>query len=307
MIVAAVGAAAVLAVGAFATLSGNSDRDTNASEPTTSTVEVSTTVVSTTASATTEATSTTVAATITAAPSTTTTAAPVTLSVGHWLHHVVHLDRDDAGNLTGFEFDLVEDLMARMGAEAEWIEMDLTALYEGIAASRFDMAVGGLITTAVRRKTVPFTIPYFNRQWALIVDSSADPRVASFDELVSGDVVAVRRGTAAVEWAGSTLEPRGVKVAIFGSPDDLRNALKSGAAEAQVSGALYSVAAAGRIPPFELADAVSRGESVAIGVDPAQPELLAVVNEHLAAMIADGTYQEIYDRWFHDMSASVDQ
>ena len=267
-------------------------------------MEAATTAVSTTTIAT---TTSTVATTTTTVPTTTTTAAPVTLSVGHWLHSSVHLDRDDAGNLTGFEVDLVGDLLARMGAEAEWIEMDLMALYEGIAASQFDMAVGGLTTTAVRLKTVPFTIPYFNRQWALIVDSSADPRVASFDELVSGDVVAVRRGTAAVEWAGSTLEPRGVKVAIFGSPDDLRNALKSGAAEAQVSGALYSVAAAGRIPPFELADAVSRGESVAIGVDPAQPELLAELNEHLVAMIADGTYQEIYDRWFHDTSASVDQ
>jgi len=52
---------------------------------------------------------------------------------------------------------------------------------------------------------------------------------------------------------------------------------------------------------------VSRGESVAIGVDPAQPKLLAVLNLHLAAMIEDRTYQEIYDRWLHDTSANVDQ
>lgn len=217
----------------------------------------------------------------------------------------MHQDRDDAGNLTGFEVDLVDDLMARIGAEAEWIEMDLMALYEGIEAGQFDMAVGGLNTTAVRLRAVPFTIPYFERQWALIVDTRANPRVGSFDELTSGDVVAVQRGTSAVDWAGSTLEPRGVRVAIFGSPEDLRNALESGAAQAQVSGSLYSLAAAGRLFPRELVDTVSRDESVAIAVDPGRPELLADLDTHLAAMIEDGTYQSIYDRWFEETSASV--
>lgn len=299
---AAAAAAVVLAVVAFIALSGSPDEDTSATQSTATTADVTTTVVSTTVVTTTS----TVATTTTAAPTTTTTdAAPVTLRIGHWLHSSVHIDRDDAGNLIGFEVDLVDELMARMGAEAEWIEMDLMALYEGIEAGQFDMAVGGLTTTAVRLRAVPFTIPYFERQWALIVDTRANPRVTSFDELTSGDIVAVQRGTSAVDWTGVTLEPRGVRVAIFGDPEDLRNALESGAAQAQVSGALYSLAAADRLSPRELADAVSKDESVAIAVDPSQPELLADLNEHLAAMIQDGTYQAIYNRWFQDTSASV--
>ena len=304
---AAAAAAVVLAVVAFIALSDGSDQDASATQPTLSAADTTTTVVSTTATTTTVATTTsTVATTTTAAPATTTTAAaPVTLSIGHWLHSSVHIDRDDAGNLIGFEVDLVNDLLARMGAEAEWIEMDLMALYEGIEAGQFDMAVGGQTTTAVRLRAVPFTSPYFERQRALSVDTRANPRVASFDELTSGDIVAVQRGTSAVNWAGATLEPRGVRVAIFGDPEDLRNALESGAAQAQVSGALYSLAAADRLSPRELADAVSKDESVAIAVDPGQPQLLADLNEHLAAMIQDGTYQAIYNRWFGDTSASV--
>ena len=120
-----------------------------------------------------------------------------------------------------------------------------------------------------------------------------------------GTAVAVQRGTSVVEWAESTLTPRGVEVIEFESPSDIRDALSSGAVDAQVSSALYSLAAAGGLSPRELADATPTGQVVAFAIDPKQPNLRAEVDQHLAAMIQDGTYQQIYDRWFQDTSASV--
>ena len=195
--------------------------------------------------------------------------------------------------------------MTRMAAVAEWTEMNLMDLYDGIDAGEFDIAVGGLATNSVRLAGVPFTIPYFERQYALIVDPRASPPVASFDELSSGAAVAVQRGTTVVEWAESTLTPLGVEVVEFETPSDIRDALSSGAVDAQVSSALYSLAAAGQLSPRELADAIPTGQVVAFAIDPEQPGLRAEVDEHLAAVIEDGTYQQIYDRWFQDESASV--
>ena len=159
MMAVGIGAAAVLAVVAFLSLTSKSSQDTAASDSTSSSQAVSTSAVATTIPAT------------TAPPTaTSTTVAPVALTVGHWVHSSVHLGRDDAGVLFGFEVDLINELMARMAASAEWTELNLVALYEGIDAGQFDVAVGGLSTTAVRLEGVPFTIPYFERQYGLIVD-----------------------------------------------------------------------------------------------------------------------------------------
>jgi ABC-type amino acid transport substrate-binding protein len=39
-------------------------------------------------------------------------------------------------------------------------------------------------------------------------------------------------------------------------------------------------------------------ESYGIAVNMDQDELLGLINEGLAAVRADGTYDEIYDKWF---------
>jgi ABC-type amino acid transport substrate-binding protein len=300
MIAAAVGVAAVVAVIAFIALSGSSSNDANASQSATSTIATSTSAASTTTTTTTKPPTTTT----TQAP-TTTTDPPVVLRIAHTIYVAVFQERNADGTLTGFEVDLVDELTDRMSVEAEWIETDLAELYYGTDIGEFDLAIGGLVVLDVTLASLRFSDPYFNRQHGLMVDPLVASHVTSFAGLISGDAVAVDRSTRSAEWAEADLAPRGVKVVEFGGASDVSDALSSGEVDAYVSSAAYPGAAAGRYSNRELIDATPTGQVVAFGVDPEQPDLRLALNAHLAAMIDDGTYQLIYNRWFQDTSASV--
>ncbi len=296
LVAVGVAAAAVVAFVAFITLSGSANQDLDAAESTT------TVATSSTASTAPDAATTT---TTRAPTTTTTTVAPIVLSIGYSIYVPVFQERDDAGNLTGFEVDLVDELTERMGVQAEWIETDLAELYFGTDIGEFDLLVGGLVVLDFTLESIRFTDPYFVRQHGLMVDPDVDTHVTSFDALSSGDAVAVDEATRSAEWAEADLAPSGVEVIAFRSAREVSDALRSGEVDAYVSSAVYPSVAAGRIPTRELVDATPTGQVVAIGVDTDQPDLRAVLNTHLAAMIEDGTYQQIYDRWFQDRSASV--
>ena len=48
---------------------------------------------------------------------------------------------------------------------------------------------------------------------------------------------------------------------------------------------------------LELVERIDTGETYGIAVDPNNEPLLEAINQALAEMIEDGTYQEIYDRY----------
>ncbi|MEA3501455.1 MAG: ABC transporter substrate-binding protein [Actinomycetota bacterium] len=247
--------------------------------------------------------STTVSAT--EPPPTSTTEPPIIVTVGHWPASAVFQDRDDSGNLTGFEIELVDELMQRMGTEAAWIETDLTDLVDGTKTGRYDIAVAGLTITETREKAIRFTRPYFIRHHGLIVDPRVGKADLSFRNLTAANTVGVIRSSLSAAWAEASLGPLGVTVSEFDGPSAAFEALRSGSVDAVISAALFPSGASGRLSPLEVVDSVPTGEVVAIGVDPGQPGLRNTLDEHLTAMINDGTYQQIYDRWFDVASASV--
>jgi ABC-type amino acid transport substrate-binding protein len=239
-------------------------------------------------------------------PTTTSTAVPVvTLTIARWYYDTVLQEHDGEGGSSGFEVDLVDELMTRLHAEADWVDADLAKLYNHPGSLEFDLAAGGLVVFDSSLLGIAYSAPYLNRQYALIVDPSSGSSPTSFTDLSSSDTVGVTAESVAVDWAKAELAPRGVTVREFDLSSEVLAALRSGEVDAIVSTVMYQLAAAGRLAPLELVDALPTGQAVALVVDPDQPGLLANVNEALAAMISDGTYQTIYDRWFDDASASV--
>jgi len=235
----------------------------------------------------------------------TTTTPVVTLTIARWYYDTVLQEHDDEGSQFGFEVDLVDELVARLHAEANWVDSDLAKIYNDPGSREFDLAAGGLVVFDSSLLGITYSTPYLNRQYALIVDPSSGSSPTSFTDLSSSDTVGVTAESVAVDWAKAELAPRGVTVREFDLSSEVLAALRSGEVDAIVSTVMYQLAAVGRLAPLELVDALPTGQAVALVVDPDQPELLANVNETLAAMISDGTYQTIYDRWFDDASASV--
>jgi ABC-type amino acid transport substrate-binding protein len=214
-------------------------------------------------------------------------------------------DFDADGNVIGFDAELIEEIASRIGREVEWIDTDFDTIFTQLATGQFDVVASATTITPERQQQVNFTIPYYKAQQALTVNTQLNPDVTSVNDLGEGHSVAVQTGTTGEAWAQENLAPKGVSVVSFPQAADTYIAAESG----QVTGVIFdepnAVDEASRRPALDVVDVIDTNENYGFGVDPAQQELLTEMNEALQAMIDDGTYQSIYDKWFTAPAGSV--
>jgi polar amino acid transport system substrate-binding protein len=157
--------------------------------------------------------------------------------------------------------------------------------------------------TPEREEQVNFTDPYYRAQQSLTVNTEQTPDIQSVDDLGEGHTVAVQTGTTGEQWARDNLAPNGVEVRSFPEAPDTYTALEGG----NVTGVIFdepaSIEEASKRPSLEVVEAIDTDEDYGFGVDPQNQELLDAINGVLQEMIDDGTYQQIYDKYFPDAPA----
>src|SRR5918996_306940 len=198
----------------------------------------------------------------------------------------------EGGELTGFDVEIMDEIASRLGLETEWVDSPFDTIFTDLASGQFDVVISGATITPEREEEVDFSDPYFRSLQALVV--LEDSGIGSFEDLGEGDSVSVQSGTTGEAWAEENLEPNGVEIRAFPEYPPVYNALEAG----QVDGVVYDESSAipetFNRPGTEVVDTVDTNEFYGIAVDPNNPDLLDAVNEAMAAMVEDGTYEEIY-------------
>ncbi|HEX6254295.1 MAG TPA: basic amino acid ABC transporter substrate-binding protein [Euzebyales bacterium] len=210
---------------------------------------------------------------------------------------------EEAGALTGFDVDLMEEIGSRLGVEVKWVDTSFDTIFTQLAAGQFDMVASATTITEERAATVNFTEPYYRAQQALTVNSEQSPDIASVDDLGQGDSVAVQTGTTGESWANENLGPQGVQVRTFPEAGDTFTAVEAG----QVTGVIFdepaAVDAAQGREALAVVDTIDTGEEFGFPVNPGNEPLLDAANQTLSAMFGDGTYQQIYEQYFPEAPA----
>ncbi len=209
----------------------------------------------------------------------------------------------EGDELTGFDVELVREIATRLGLEDEWVPTAFETIFTQLATGRFDMVASATTITDEREEIINFTEPYYRAQQALIVNAEQTPDIQSTADLGEGDTVALQRGTTGEMWARENLEPQGVEIRSFPQAPDTYIALEAGNVQAVIFDEPSAVAEAENRPTLQVVEAIDTGENYGLGINPENEALLDEVNRVLAEMIADGGYQEIYDRWFPDAPA----
>jgi polar amino acid transport system substrate-binding protein len=194
--------------------------------------------------------------------------------------------------LTGFEVELAEALAEKMGVAIEWRALSFDALLAGLRQDRWDMVIASFAVTPERSKAVTFTSPHYCSGGVIV---SKDPAVRTSKDL-AGKVVAVQTGTTYLE---NVQKLPGVKqVKNFPKDTDARSALLSGRADAWVTDRFVAKAAIAADPGAGLAlgDFVFV-ERIATAVSKGNASLVAAIDQALAALMADGTYERISKKY----------
>jgi len=227
------------------------------------------------------------------------------LTVGSDIPFPPFEDFDDAGNVIGFDADIINEMASRLGLTAEWVDTDFDTIFTQLATGRFDVVASATTITPERAQQVNFTNPYYNAQQALTVNTDLTPGLRSTDSLGEGHSVAVQTGTTGAAWAAENLGPKGVDVREFPGAPDTYNALEAG----QVDGVIFdepsAVEESANRAGLEVVEVIATNELYGFGVDPARQALLDQLNAAFDAMVGDGTYQTIYDKWFEAPAGSV--
>jgi peptide/nickel transport system substrate-binding protein len=208
---------------------------------------------------------------------------------------------DDAGEIVGFDIDLVKAIAEAGGFDYEMINTRWDGIFVALASGEFDGVASAATITEERKETVDFSDPYFNAGQVLAVKIGSD--ITGVDQL-EGKRVGVQLGTTGDIWSTDNTQAEVVRY------DEITlafQALAQGDVDAVINDLPVSADIIKANPEMEveiIGDALT-DEFYGIAVNKDRPEVLAAINEGLAAIKASGVYDEIYVKWFGAGEAAV--
>lgn len=204
---------------------------------------------------------------------------------------------DNEGREIGFDVELIKAIAQEANLTIEvdnvlWGPM-FNALNSG-EFNNFDLIISAITITPERQEVVNFSDPYFETGLVLVTSIGSDIR--SPGDLMDR-LVGVQVDTTAEAWAGRNTQ---ADVVTYAEIEEAFDALAQGEIEAVINdlpNSEYLLQQQYSSALTIVGDALTRTQ-YGIVVPKDRPELLAQINEGLAAVRESGEYQRIYDKWF---------
>ncbi|RXT06620.1 basic amino acid ABC transporter substrate-binding protein [Ammoniphilus sp. CFH 90114] len=208
----------------------------------------------------------------------------------------------DKGEIVGFDMDLLDVLMKDSGLEYEVKNVGWDPLFAAIQGKEMDIAISGITINEKRQQTYDFSLPYFESTNMILTKEGSS--INSYADL-KDKKVGVMNGTtgqAAVEKIQGA-ESKDIKK--FDSNVVAIMEMINGGVEAVVTDNAVVQEYVKNNPDKKLkAIADSEFESEFYGIMyPKGSEVKAKLDESLKKMVENGTYTEIYKKWFGEEPA----
>jgi basic membrane protein A len=203
---------------------------------------------------------------------------------------------DENKNIVGFDPDLMNAIAARAGFDLEFINTRWDGIFVALQSGEFDAVSSAATITAEREEIVDFSNPYFNAGQMIAVKAENADTIQTPADL-AGRRVGVQAGTTG-DIAASDMQ--GVEVVRYDEITLAFQALGAGDIDAVVNDGPVSAEIISKNPELGavLVGDPFTDEFYGIAVNSDKPELLDAINTALDEVIADGTYAEIYQKWF---------
>lgn len=196
-------------------------------------------------------------------------------------------------NYEGFDVELMEAIGENIGREVEFQDTSFDTIFLDLARGNFDAVASAATITDEREKTVDFTNPYYISEQAILVKEGGE--IDSVEKL-NGATVGVQQGTTGQEFVEEEGEAGDLRK--YPQGPDAVNALQNGTVDAVVIDIPVAENAVEASDGLEISAAIPTEEEYGFAVAQGETELLEELNEGLSEAIDDGTYAELYEKWF---------
>ena len=200
------------------------------------------------------------------------------------------------GEFTGFDIELMRAIADDLGLETEIVNIGFDPITSGLAmeAGDCDIAAASITITEEREENIDFSDGYFSGDQSLLTTSSSG--IASLAD-TAGRNLGVQTGTTGEEYARANASD--ASIVSFENPGDLILALTAGEVDAVLQDIVTNGDAALNNEGFVLVETYTTDEFYGFAVkEEGSEDLLAAVNEALATVRDEGTYDEIYEEFF---------
>ena len=207
---------------------------------------------------------------------------------------------EETGELVGFDLDLMRAIGAELGMEVEIKNVSWDGIIPGLLSGNYDVIASGMTITEERKQVVNFSDPYI-LAGLTIVTRAGDESIKGPEDL-AGKRVAVQINSTGDLTATELQQEKGIKIAEikrFTHATDPFLELKNGAVEAVVMDLPVARAQMNTNPGiYKIVEEAFTTEEYGFALRKSDTELLAKINQALATLKANGTYDQIYQKYF---------
>lgn len=200
----------------------------------------------------------------------------------------------NTGELTGFDLDLMTAIGKEAGLKITFESLPFDGIIPALQAGTVNAAISGITITSERAQTLSFSRPYFKAGLAIAVREDNNS-IKNFEDL-KDKKIAVQIGTTGARQAAQI---EGAQVSTFDSAVLALQELVNGQVDAVVNDApvtLYAIKKAG-LKRVKVVGELVTEEYYGIAL-PKNSPYLKDINDAIARLLANGTYQSIYEKWF---------
>ena len=202
---------------------------------------------------------------------------------------------DDNGNVIGFDADLAAAISELIGMEIVFEATNFDSIVTGVQTGLYDLGISGFYITEERMANVDFTIPYLQDSQSCIVKVDSD---ITDNASLSGKKIGSQSGTIGLESAEASTDESNVFP--YTKALDAVMDLKGGKLDAVITDTPVAKAILAELndPTLTISTTVSFGvEYYGIALPKGNDELKAKLDEAITTLIADGTIDQLVQKW----------
>ncbi|TPL58692.1 transporter substrate-binding domain-containing protein [Mesorhizobium sp. B2-4-2] len=204
------------------------------------------------------------------------------------------------GKVEGFDIDIANALCAQMKVECEIVTQDWDGIIPALQAKKFDAIIASMSITEERKKQVAFTHKYYTTPLSLVALKDSD--IASTEPAaLTGKTVGAQAATTQANYAQDVYGKAGAEAKLYPTQEEAITDLQNGRLDAVLSDKFVLMdwmkkASDGCCKM--VGDVKGTETEAGIAVRLENTALRDKLNAAIDAIVADGTYKKIQDKYF---------
>ncbi len=204
---------------------------------------------------------------------------------------------EEGGSYTGFDVEIMGAIGDELGLDVEFIDSAFESITSGSAmvGGECDIAASAITIRPDREENVDFSDPYFDADQSLMV--KVDSGITSLTEF-DGKRLGVQSGTTGEGYAEANA-PAGAEIVGFAESGQLFLAIEAGDIEGILQDLPVNAERLVGDDTLTIVETYPTEEKYGFAVkEEGKEALLEAVNDALATLRDNGTYDDLYDAWF---------